>query len=270
MRRLFSILLLGGAAVSVAWQHPPTLLERALATPGATWLRGTTPHARLYVLRGSGAESHAPALGAAVEDARRDDLRWLGEATFAPTLQLLFVGDRSEMRPFVGGAPGGHAEPGEATAILAAANGRPPLRHELMHVLSWRLWGTPGGQWISEGVATAAAGRCHGYDLDEMAAALARDGRLIPVGEMPRRFTVAGEEGAARYIQAGSVVRHVRATYGLAGLRALWRTGLRGVQASLGTDAETLDRAWRASIARVPVRHSWQEIYAAVRRDGCE
>jgi hypothetical protein len=173
------------------------------------------------------------------------------------------------MRPFTGGTPGGSARPDERAAMLVApATGRPALRHELMHVLSWQRWGTPGGQWLSEGVATAAVGGCHGQSLHAIAGAIVRDGRDVPLAELRRAFVVEGDRGITYYIEAGSLVEYVREQFGRDGLRRLWETGLRGVQASLGVDQAALEAGWRARIAGVEPAPEW--IYEVVGREGCE
>jgi hypothetical protein len=267
-------LALGGVRTTLALQNgdagaPRPLLRRALGAPGAVWTTHATRHARIHVPRGSESERRIGALAASVERARLANLRWLGERAFAPTLDVLFVGRREEMRPLVGSTPGGWAEPAEGTVILvASAETAPAVRHELMHVLSWRLWGTPGGRWLSEGVATAAVGECHGHDLHAVAARLAEDGRLPTVDALRRDFVVAGDVGLAHYVAAGSLVRHVVDTHGRDGLRALWRTGLAGVRESLGVDQATLEAGWRARVARTKAAPAG--VYDEVRRRGCE
>jgi hypothetical protein len=248
--------------------HGP-FVQGVLTTPRTRWIGRDTPHAHLHALAGSGADARLPTLGDAVEAARAADLEWLGTSDDGPPLELLFVGTREQMRPFTGGTPGGSAQPDERAALLVApAAGRPALRHELMHVLSWQRWGTPGGQWLSEGVATAAVGGCHGHSLHAIAAAIIRDGRHVPVAELRRAFVVAGDRGITYYIEAGSLAEYVRERFGRDGLRRLWATGLRGVQASLGVDQAELERGWRARIAMVAPAPG--TVYGEVGREGCE
>jgi hypothetical protein len=208
-----------------------------------------------------------------VERAIAADLDWLGEGKRARELRLhlFFVGSREEMRPVTGGTPGGHAIPEEGTAYFVAMDSvSPPLRHELMHLLSWRLWGTPGGEWLSEGVATAAGGRCNEWSLEETAAALHRANRLVPLETLRRGFVVAGDAGVVHYLQSASIVRYVERVHGRRGVRALWSSGLRGVQQSLGVDVATLERGWRADLGKRAAPASWATMSAAIRARGCE
>lgn len=263
------------AAMPRADGHEAPFVRRVLASSGGRWVEHRAPGLHVHAPTGSRAARLLPALAAQAAAARDADLRLLGRLLGASAdtthLELLAVDTREAMRPFTGGTPGGWAEP-TASAVLFVTNDavRAPLRHELMHVLSWQRWGTPAGHWISEGLAMHAVGRCHGRDLHAMAAALAAEGRLVPLAELPRRFDVQGEAGAAMYVQAGSFVRHVLETRGTARLRALWQGGLASAPLALGVDVPTLAREWRARVDAAATRERWAEMWADVRSGGCE
>jgi hypothetical protein len=246
--------------------HAAPFVRRVLGAPDVRWVTHAGDRLHVHAPAGSRAARVLPALAEQAAAVRREDLRLLGEAPAADTahLELLALDDREQMRPWTGGTPGGWAEPA-ASAVLFVTNdsARAPLRHELMHVLSWQRWGAPRALWISEGLAMHAVGRCGGRELHAMAAALAAEGRLVPLAELPRRFHVDGADGAAMYVQAGSVVRHVAETRGVAGLRALWSR-------DLGPDLPATERAWRARVAVERPAELWGEIVADVRARGCE
>ncbi|GLC24444.1 hypothetical protein [Roseisolibacter agri] len=251
--------------------HTAPFVRRVLASSGGRWVEHRALGLHVHAPAGSRAARVLPALAAQAVAARDADLRLLGATIDTTHLELLALDTREAMRPFTGGTPGGWAE-SAASAVLFVTNdsARAPLRHELMHVLSWQRWGTPAGHWISEGLAMHAVGRCHGRDVHAMAAALAAEGRLVPLAELPRRFDVQGEAGAAMYVQAGSFVRHVLDTYGTARLRALWQGGLRSAPLALGADVPTLERAWRARVDAAKTSEPWAAMWAEVRSSGCE
>ncbi len=251
--------------------HRAPFVRRVLEWPGTRWVQHAGERLHVHAPAGSRAARVLPALAARAAEVRAANLRLLGAPADTAHLELIALDAREAMRPFVGGTPGGWAEPPQS-ALLFVTNdsARAPLRHELMHVLSWQLWGTPSGHWVSEGLAMHAVGRCAGHDLHAMAAALAADGGLVPLAELPRRFQVEGDTGTARYVQAGSVVRHVVETFGLARARAFWRGGMSSAPLTLGVDVAAMERAWRARLAVTPVATSWTAIRAEVRAHGCE
>jgi hypothetical protein len=209
----------------------------------------------VYVLAGSPAERLLPTLAADAERAIAANLAWLGEPAARVKLRLFFVGSREQMRPLTG----------------ANDSVRPALRHELMHLLSWRLWGTPGGVWLSEGVASVAAGSCRGWSFDDVAAALDRAGRLVAFDELRQRFIFAGEAGAARYLQSASVVAYIERVHGRRRLRAFWSTGgFGGSEHSLGVGAAVLEARWRADVARRRTPASWAAMWRVIHAHGCE
>jgi hypothetical protein len=282
-RRILSLGLLAAGVVGVGIaaagrarreameEHPSPFVRRVLQWPDTRWTEHVAPHLHVHAPLASRASYQAPALAAAAESARANNLRLLGATDYAPRLEVLVVESREAMRPFLGSTPGGWAETAQsAVLVVAGDSARAPLRHELMHVLSWQLWGPPSGHWVSEGLAMHAVGRCNGRELHTMAAALAAAGRLVPLAELPRRFDVAGEQGAAMYVQAGSFVRHVVETYGIARLRAFWPHGMRSAPRTLGVDLATLERGWRARLSEERDPAPWREMWEGVRREGCE
>ena len=187
-------------------------------------------------------------------------------------LTLFFVGSRDEMRPFTGSRAAGWSIVGEGTAFFVANDSiRPAIRHEVMHLLSWRLWGTPGGMWMSEGVATAAVGRCNKWEIDGIASALYRDRQLATIDEMRRRFRTGGTQGTINYLSAGSLVSFIDKTWGRDKLRELWQSrGMSGAQQVLGVSPLVIEQRWRDSVMREPPAASWHVISRSIAQSGCE
>ena len=125
----------------------------ALELPGLHWSHQTTRNAEIYVLEGSRAERWAPTLPSTVERAITADLAWLNEPAAGRRLNLFFVGTPKELALLVGSGVGNFSVTGEGTAFMIADTLAPPIRHEIMHLLSWRFWGAPTSTWLSEGVA---------------------------------------------------------------------------------------------------------------------
>ena len=251
-------------------QSITSLSERALEI--AKWTQHVSRSAVVYVPTGTTASQSARVIASRVEDAIRANLLWLGENPRGGRLNLFFVTSREEMRRFVGAPSGGWSEVREGTAFFVA-NGvaQPALRHETMHLLSWRLWGTPSGMWMSEGVATAAAGRCNRWTIDQLAGALYRERQLPTISSMRRRFRTGGHEGTAYYLSAASLVLHIDREYGRDKVRELWRSGgMSNVNSVLGVTQLTLESEWRRSLSAQPRIGRWKDIARTIEAEGCE
>jgi hypothetical protein len=259
--------------VTLKGQHSAgTLAERTLARPDVRWIHRRTADANVYVLSGSAPAGMLTHLASESQRAIEANVQWLGERSSRGRLNLFFVGSRDEMRAFTGTRSGGWSVVAEGTAFLVASDSiSPALRHEVMHLLSWRLWGTPGGVWMSEGVATAAVGGCRDWTLDEIAAALYHDRQLATIAEMRRRFRNGGTQGAIHYLSAGSLVEFIDRTWGRVKLRQLWQSGgMGGAERVLGITPLTLEQRWRSHVAEQAAPEQWNVMRRQVAALGCE
>ncbi|HEX7240044.1 MAG TPA: hypothetical protein VF263_07245 [Longimicrobiaceae bacterium] len=247
--------------------HPPGAVRDALADPGRRWVSADTPHFHLHAPRGSHAAPRLRRLGAEAERARSAGLALLG-ARDGPRMELVFVDGRAEMARYVGRPVGGMGivEQDAAFFVHDPAHGA-ALRHEVMHVLSWRIWGPAWDRVLSEGVATYAAGHCRGHGFHDLAAALRRDGKWVSLEELDERF--GGVDDLASYLLGASLVGYVRERWGMAAVRGLWTRGLGRSGEVVGMDREALEAGWKRHLDREasPVPAGWE---AAVRARGCE
>jgi hypothetical protein len=278
----FLAMLLSSGLVACMVQ-PPTaqpplprhkLVQRALADTSFRWQHRATRHFQLYAPADSYAADHLPALGERAEKALAANLQLLGSPTYPRLpMYLMFVSSRPELTRLVGQPGGGYAEPDEDSAFfVVSATGIPsiPLRHELMHVLSFGVWGQPAQPeaWIVEGLGTLAPGRCGSYSLHQLAAALADEGRLVPLDTL-LQYTYAETDDVVIYAESGSFLAFVHEHYGQAAIRRIWQQGLKQTAAHLGTTPSALEAAWRARVAAIPAadrRVDWGH----VRTKGCE
>src|SRR4051812_35154482 len=134
--------------------------DRALANPDLHWLRDSSKHANIYVLAGSLAERRRPGLAAAADTAIDANLAFLHLPFTGPRLNLFFVGTYDQIKSLGYDSHGAWSVTGEGSAFFIAGNLPPDLKHETMHLISWRAWGEPATPWFSEGLATLASGHC--------------------------------------------------------------------------------------------------------------
>jgi hypothetical protein len=159
----------------------------------------------------------------------------------------------------------------EGTAFFVANDStRPAIKHETMHLISWREWGRPGGVWLSEGVASAAVGLCLGQTPEEITVAARDAGLFAPLDTLRRAFNFAGEVGVVHYLESAALVNYIDRTYGRAKLKEVWKSGLAGLPAVLGVEVAALERGWLASLAAVRSKSSWAVFSEQLRRRGCE
>lgn len=277
--RMFTVVL--SSALVACVFRPPTgqpplerqkLVQRALADTSFRWQHHTTRHFQLYAPADSYAAAHLPALGQSAEEALASNLQVLGSRTYSRLpIYLVFVSSRPEMTRVAGHPAGGYAEPGEDSAFfLVTPTASVPLRHELMHVLSFGLWGQPAQPeaWVVEGLGTLAPGRCGPFSLHQLAAAWADEDRLVPLDTL-LGYTYANTDDVVIYAESASFLKFVYERYGPAALRQLWQQSLAPTAAHLGATPATIEAAWRTRLTMIPAadRHvDWDY----VRTKGCE
>jgi hypothetical protein len=250
-------------------------VRAALARPDYRWLPVPTPHFDLYVQVGSPSDIHRSEVAAAAEHALATDLAAIDAPAYPNRIQLLFVTSRAQMREIVGRPAGGFAlvEPGEGgdagVFVGRPSDGLGALRHEIMHLVTYKQWGEPVAptDWIVEGTATWAVGTCAGYAFDPLAARLLADGRLPTLDALVHHFDDVDNLNA--YLASASLVQYFRERNGVPTLRAIWRQGLAGALAALGATPASAEAAWRTylrtRVTPAPAR-AWDDI----RTRGCE
>ena len=236
------------------------------------WIQTRSQHAALYFLPGTATVNTQRDIARRTDQAIKQNLEWLGEESAGDRFKLFFVDSRRTMRRLVGMPAGGWSDARDGSAFFVSDDRTAPaLHHETMHLLSWRLWGLPGGMWMSEGVATAAVGKCHGWSIDEAAAAMYRARKLPTIAVMRRRFKTAGIEGAEHYLASASLILYIDREYGRAKVKELWQNrGLANAQQILGVSTLTLESQWRKTVASHRSPASWEVMSRAIDKEGCE
>ncbi len=125
----------------------------------------------------------------------------------------------------------------------------PTLRHELVHALAsgfgYHGFGFHPNMAFTEGLAVALAPSAQNLTLDEGAASLVDSGRLPPVEDLfsPAFWKVSG--GRA-YTVAGSLIRYLIDTHGIAGVKKMYAGG--SWDDSFGKSKEEIIAAWKQKI----------------------
>jgi hypothetical protein len=247
--------------------HGVGMARETLAREGFAWQTAEAAGVHLHYLAGSHAASRAPELARAAAAALRHDLELGGFPPVRDTVELFLVNTREQAARLTGNGFMGQAIPGELTAFFVAEPGKPPVfRHEIMHAFTLKLWGTGRtASWLSDGVATWAAGTCQGHGVDAIAAGFLRDGTLPSLRDLAGRFWEIDELHA--YITAGSAVGFVARRGAQPAVQALWQAGDAPGAHPLGPGGDEMEAAWRRHLATIaPARIDTLRL----RREGCE
>jgi hypothetical protein len=134
--------------------------------------------------------------------------------------------------------------------VYAPRPNRLGLRHEAGHWVAAHAWSPPlPPDWINEGVAVLAQGRCSGYPIRAVAATLAAAGELRDPNTLAIAFRAQPELPA--YFSAGAFVAYLH-NRDPRSVQALWQTGIAATAAALDTTPAALIESWRAWVTELP------------------
>ena len=235
---------LGGCGPLIL-SHPTAA---ALASKsGFTWApTTTTEHFDSYAEVGSRAERDLPAFQIEAERTWGDVLEFIGEERYDERVSIFLVDSRQRMKDLIGlsiNATGFY----KTNVVCLVAGALPPatVGHELVHVIATNEWGTPD-RWINEGFAVAFDGRILEYEIDDLAKYLLERGLLPSLDDLTRRFSRLPNR--ASYPAAGSFVKYMLDTYGLAAVRQVWKEGRRALPSATGVTSHDLEQHWLAAV----------------------
>lgn len=149
--------------------------------------------------------------------------------------KVFFHSSRDEMKVFTGFAASGTANAwarelhmtaySEEESDTADSVTRPPIVHELMHLISMTTWGYPDPSlhWTNEGLATYAAQSCNGYSIGEIYRYMLENGHLYMSEDFNRPFYELDEMIA--YHQSAFYVECILEDFGGAeALKMFWQS----------------------------------------------
>ncbi|HZH66647.1 MAG TPA: hypothetical protein VEY10_17280 [Flavisolibacter sp.] len=239
--------------------------EKKVATNDTDWTHDSTAHFKLHAQKEVRSKDSLKALGTRLEVIQQQLLAIMKE-TKAISLEVYFLKDRETLTSYTGFPANGYTD--ATKGIIYFVDKAPfhlSLRHEMMHALSWRLWGNPKGYWLSEGNAVFASGNCAGYDLHILAHQISKQNKMVPFQTLVDDFDFRALEPS---LQSASLVKYIYDTYGIAALKAFWQKGLQESINIIGIPAPVLEKNWRDYIDQekyeVPI--DWNKI----KESGCE
>ena len=236
------------AAASEA-QAPSGLAASALANPSFKWIRREAPGFRVYFLADSYPAQHQDSLLARLQPALAHARELIDAPMPAGPIDLFFIESRPQMAALAGFGATGFADPANRTVLLVTnPQWRAFERHEIMHVVAGQAWGPSGANtdWLQEGLAQAADGRCAGYSNADVALALAHRRGWIPFQLVLERFREQPDLRA--YLQAAAFTDYLLRQYGPEPLKRLWKKGARADSIVDGLPLAAIERNWRKGL----------------------
>lgn len=148
---------------------------------------------------------------------------------YSDSITVHFLRSREEMKSYTGMTPSGIALV-EQKKLYIVANGdsnevKPPVKHELMHMMAMTTWGYPAqdSNWMNEGLAAYAENNCNGFNDGQIYRYLLEKNMLITMTTLATNFYK--EQEMIAYHQAAYVVQHLLENYGVVKFKELWIQG---------------------------------------------
>ena len=180
------------------------------------------------------------------QDVKKELLNILNESSYPDKLNLHFVKDRKTLAQLTNYEANGYTNVYTGDIYFVYKPPRAiPVRHELMHALSWRLWGDAKEFWLSEGICIWAS-RCR-YNLHSIANRLNTKNALQPFDTLVKNFDFRKLEPQ---LQSASMVQYIADKYGLNILKRFWKEGLAASNSIIGISLKELEQQWTAFIAQ--------------------
>ena len=251
---LFCTLATGAPAIATA-QNPPTgLAAAALANADFRWIHRETSGFRVYFLADSYPARHQDSLLQRLPDALANARQLLGVQSTPTPIDLFFIESRPQMEALIGGRATGFAQPSaRAVFIMTNPDWRGFERHEIMHIVAAQAMGpiARGNDWLQEGLAQFADGKCGAYSNGDVALALSRRHGWIPFDDVTNRFRQLPD--LRGYLQAAAFVQFLHQRFGPSALQPLWSQTIAPDSKIAGLTLYQLEREWRDGLTGAPV-----------------
>lgn len=169
----------------------------------------------------------------------KSNLALINLHVYTDTISIQFLNSRQEMKKYTGTPASGIALLEPKKVYVVANNDpkqiKPPIKYELMHMISMTNWGYPGkdSNWMNEGLAAFAENNCNGYNDAEIYRYLLENNMLISNENLTRDFYRQPEMIA--YHQAAFITQYLLTVYGVDKFRILWTAGFSDFQKIYGT-----------------------------------
>ncbi|MBL4585958.1 MAG: hypothetical protein JKX84_02710 [Flavobacteriales bacterium] len=168
-------------------------------------------------------------------DALKEDCAIIKLPNNNDPIKIRFLNSRKEMEEEVGMSVSGFTNMWTQEIHIVANNEfTPPIKHEIMHMISMTTWGYPHDDliWINEGLATyahvpssafAPGYDCNGYNVGQIYRYFLEKEMLISIDSLTNSFY--REDDMISYHQSAHIVEFLLTNYGIEKFQNLWKNG---------------------------------------------
>lgn len=196
-------------------------------------------------------------------NALKSNIQLIGLEEFNDTIYIRFLRSREDMFPLTATRANGNAYPHIRTLyVVANEHSKPPINHELMHLISMLEWDYPPATttWMNEGLGTFAENNRSGWNVAEIYRFLMQNDKLISMHFLTSDFYRQPEMIA--YHQSGYIVDHLLTNYSIEQFSKLWKSGFEKFEEIYGVPYSKvkfdLDKAVTEKYPTVP-EIDWEE-----------
>lgn len=164
-------------------------------------------------------------------DAVKSDAKLIGLNEFNDTIYIRFLSSREDMFPLSATRASGNAYPHINTLyVVANENSKPPIKHELMHLIAMLKWDYPTqtSTWMNEGLGTFAENNCSGNNVAQIYRYFLENDKLISMDLLSSDFYKQPEMVA--YHQSGYIVEYLLENYSIEQFKKLWTEGFKNFE----------------------------------------
>ena len=184
-------------------------------------------------------------------EAMQSNMQIIGLKNFTDTIRIRFLKSRNDMNTLTGMSATGIAHPHIITLFVVADSSekvKPPIKHELIHLMTMLEWGYPhyNSTWINEGLAAYAEDNCNGYSVSEIYRYFLDADMLIEIDSLTKDFYHQPEMIA--YHQSAYVVEYLLKNYSIEQFKRLWTEGLNGFESIYGISFQKMKNELEQSI----------------------
>ncbi len=234
------------------------------ATQSIVWIKDSTGDFTVLGERGVIDKNNLHQYLLQAQNEKNELLNLLNEASYPDKLNLHFVKDRKTLARLTNYEANGYTNVYTGDIYFVYKPPRAiPMRHEVMHALSWRLWGDAKEFWLSEGICIWAS-RCR-YNLHSIANNLLAGRGLQAFDTLVKNFDFRKLEPQ---LQSASMVQYIADKYDLNVLKRFWKEGLSASNRIIGISPKELEQQWTAFIAQPKFNTAVDLV--EIKQKGCE
>lgn len=166
----------------------------------------------------------------AIDDCKNaitENLSLINESEYTKAIDVVFVNTRKEILRFTGQKSRGVAYYFRNAVFSLTNQNNPPMKHEMMHMISVDKWGVPANSslWIYEGIATYSGGYCSDYSLEQVYQYYIESDKVISLDSLAYNFREYND--VISYTESAFYIKYLIDDFGLVKLEELWLEGIK-------------------------------------------